>query len=295
MAKPIKPTKLLVARLTFDPAMSDIKAAFPAELFVETDNNTGFCGWRNAYWQDDFAVLCAKWQTKSIPSGAVEAQAQRLFKDGTHATLTKKELREVAKDMIERRTPFAIAEKHLCLIRESDHQWFAVGINMTEYVFNSLVGNIRYRYETAMANPSTILAVMPYDNDSVVYANNPLFGYSAEFHPTQVAKWYSPITELTLVCRSSGPKLSPDNIVDALRAGNIKCTEAAFIVGNCELTIGMRSVVGYQALIEDLPFDFSQWAQDGGEAAGNAKHWHTMLYDVCTALFALMGYLTREE
>ena len=34
MSKSIKPTKLLVARLTFDPAMSDIKAAFPAELFV---------------------------------------------------------------------------------------------------------------------------------------------------------------------------------------------------------------------------------------------------------------------
>lgn len=295
MSKLVKPSKLLVARITFDPDMPDIKSAFPAEHFLETDDTTGFCGWRNVYWRDDFVALCAKWQTKAIPSGAVEAQAQRLFKDGTHATLTKKELREVAKDMIERRTPFAIAEKYLCLIRESAHQWFVVGINMTEYVFNSLVGNIRYRYETAMANPSTILAVMPYDNDSVVYANNPLFGYSAEFHPTQVAKWTSPTTNLTLVCRSSGPKLSFDNITDALCAGDGRCIEAAFIIGNCELTIGMRNVVGYQSLIEDLPFDFSQWAQDGGEAAGNAKHWRTMLYDVCTALFALMGYLTREE
>ena len=110
-----------------------------------------------------------------------------------------------------------------------------------------------------------------------------------------MAKWTSSTTNLTLVCRSSGPKLSFDNITDALCAGDGRCIEAAFIIGNCELTIGMRNVVGYQSLIEDLPFDFSQWAQDGGEAAGNAKHWRTMLYDVCTALFALMGYLTREE
>ena len=295
MSKLVKPSKLLVARITFDPDMRDIKDAFPAEHFLETEDTKGFCGWRSAYWQDDFAVLCAKWQTKSIPSGAVEAQAQRLFKDGTHATLTKKELREVAKDMIERRTPYAIAEKHLCLIRESAHQWFAVGINMTEYVFNSLVGNIRYRYETAMSNPSTILAVMPYDNDNVVYANSPVFGYSAEFHPTKVAKWYSPTTALTLVCRGHCPKLSLDNIADALCAGDGRCIEANYIVGNCELTIGLNNVVGYQSLIDDLPFDFSQWAQDGGEAAGNAQHWRTMLYDVCTALFALMGYLTREE
>lgn len=295
MAKPIKPTKLLVARITFDPDMRDIKAAVPAEQFLEADDHTGFCGWRSAYWQDDFAVLCAKWQTKSIPSGAVEAQAQRLFKDGTHATLTKKELRELARDMISQRTPFAIAEKHLCLIRESDHQWFAVGINMAWPVFSGLLSLIRYRRTTDTPCQSSILSVMPRDNDGVVYANNPVLGYSAEFHPTPIAKWQDKPTGLTLVCGSSGVKLSSHDIRLALRSGRAECIEATYIVGNCELTIGLNNVVGYQSLIDDLPFDFSQWAQDGGEAAGNAKHWRTMLYDVCTALFALMGDLTRGE
>ena len=294
MGKHVKPSKLLVTCLSFDPAMGDIKSAFPAEHFVETDNGTGFCGWRSAYWQDDFAVLCAKWQTKSIPSGAVEEQAQRLFKDGTYATLTKKELREVAKDMIERRTPYAISEKHLCLIRESDHRWFAVGINMAEPVFNALVANLHYCRSTTTPNPANVLLIMPLDNDSPIYADSPTFGCSAELHPTPTTKWSAPITGLDLICRS-GVKLSLGDIKTALRSDNIACMEATYIVGNCELTIGRRSVVGYQSLIEDLPFDFSQWAQDGGEAAGNAEHWRTMLYDVCTVLFALTGDLTRGE
>lgn len=295
MSKLVKPSKLLVAHITFDPDMPDIKSAFPAEHFLETDDTTGFCGWRNVYWRDDFVALCAKWQTKAIPSGAVEAQAQRLFKDGTHATLTKKELRALAKDMISQRTPFSVSEKHLCLIRESDHEWFVVGINMAWPVFNALMGLIRYRRTTDTPRHSSILSVMPADNGGVIYANNSELGYSAEFHPTPVAKWVDKPTGLTLVCRSGGVKLSSHDIRLALRSTRAECVEANYIVGNCELTIGLNNVVGYQSLIDDLPFDFSQWAQDGGEAAGNAQHWRTMLYDVCTALFALTGNLTREE
>lgn len=116
---------------------ADLNDLFPEHLRNVVDNQPEFCGWQGVYVKNNFAVATARWQTKTIPAGAVEAEMQRMEMSGQYQHISRKELKETAKQVVEKRVPYAVKEKTIAVLRKGDTH-FAIGINMDAKAFKTL-------------------------------------------------------------------------------------------------------------------------------------------------------------
>lgn len=286
-----KPTKIQVVLATFNQAVPNIQDVFGAEQFIEAHNQTGFCGWRSAYWRDNFAVLQAKWQTQSIPAGAVEEEMQHLHESGQYQTLTKKELKETAKDIVQSRVPFATSTKHIALIKYTPQAWFVVGINIGDAVFKNLLTKVGNVSEFIHPNTKGFRSLLGHEDLIGVYMGATLGGIELAdtMHIDTTSKWYGMTTGIALEC-NGGIRVGLDHIKGSCQDNEVVCSYVGVHAENfnCHVGIGHTQTVD---LLDapDVAFDFSIKAQDSGEAAGNAEYWHNVLHDTACGLFALSG------
>lgn len=289
--KIIKPQKIQVALVTFSQVVPNIKDVFGAEQFLEAHKQTGFCGWRSAYWRDNFAVLQAKWQTQSIPAGAVEEEMQRLHESGNYQTLNKKELKEVAKDIVQSRVPYATSTKNIALVKYSPTAWFVIGINIGEAVFTTLLSKVSGAVELIRPITGNFRALLGNEDLTEVYMGVTLGGMEMAdtMHIDTTSKWHGLKTGIALEC-NGGIRVGLGHIKGSCQDNDVVCSYVGVRAEdfNCHVGVGNTQTVD---LLDapDMAFDFSINAQNSGEAAGNAEYWHNVLHDTACGLFVLSG------
>lgn len=289
MSKPTIVRKIIVARVT--PSAGIVRGVFPEGAWVEASDRTGFCGITSHYTHDEFNLLEIKWQSQSIPAGAVEAEVQRLRGIREYQTLRKRELRATAKDIVSSRTPYA-TRKYQLVILTGDLQWDVVGINIPEAVFKQVLGLIN-KADVALPQHRRVLDYLltTTQHDLVATANGTDY---TELLVNPYGVWHGVDTDIKLVC---GPtmRLTLDHIKGACGTDYIVCDETELVTakGNV-IRVRMTQPVQIMAWEAAVEFDFGQQAQDEGEAAGNAVYWAQALRNVVCSLFALGGKIERE-
>lgn len=294
--KTIKPSELLIAKITFAPdaTMAHGGAVFPEHKFILADKQKGFCGWAAHYvYANKFVALQAKWQTQSVPAGAVDEEMKHLGEQDAYIGLNKKELREVAKDIVTSRTPFATSMKHFCLVHLRGNDWAAIGINMGEPVFKALWEQLGARENITFPQHQQALHELAADNTAsmVVQEQDTV----TVFTPNAAATWVGKNTGIELSCGST-IRLSLDHIKGSCQDNEIVCQSAELESEN-NYTLGIshkQSVKLLDCAALAMPFDFSQKRQDLGEVEPSANVWEELFKHLALGVFALSNPIMRE-
>lgn len=264
----------------------DLNDLFPEHLRNVVDNQPGFCGWQGVYVKDNFAVATARWQTKTIPAGAVEAEMQRMELSGQYQHISRKELKETAKQVVEKRVPYAVKEKTIVVLRSGDFH-FAIGINMDAKTFKYLTTLVFEDVAYFLPSPEPVLRLLTTKDVEYVHATTALGGdFDNVFLVGSRSNWKGADSGVVLQ-GGSFVRLNLSHVRSSCRDHNVLCTYAEFYATQSGCALGVKDTGSYTYLnASDLEFDFSQKAQDTGDAAGNAEHWYKCLLEAAQGAFA---------
>lgn len=265
---------------------ADLNDLFPEHLRNVVDNQPEFCGWQGVYVKNNFAVATARWQTKTIPAGAVEAEMQRMELSGQYQHISRKELKETAKQVVEKRVPYAVKEKTIVVLRKGDTH-FAIGINMDAKAFKTLTSLVFKNVSYFLPNPEPVLRLLTTEDVEYVHATTTLGGgFDDVFLVGSRSNWKGADSGVVLQ-GGQFVRLTLDHVRGSCRDHNVLCTYAEFHATQSGCALGVKGIGGYAYLnAGDLEFDFSQKAQDTGDAAGNAEYWYKCLLEAAQGAFA---------
>lgn len=265
---------------------ADLNDLFPEHLRNVVDTQPEFCGWQGVYVKNNFAVATARWQTKPIPAGAVEAEMQRMEMSGQYQHISRKELKETAKQVVEKRVPYAVKEKTIVVLRKGDTH-FAIGINMDAKMFKYLTALVFKGVSYFLPDPEPVLRILTTEDVEYVHATTTLGGgFDDVFLVGPHSNWKGADSGVVLQ-GGQFVRLTLDHVRGSCRDYNVLCTYAEFHGTQSGCALGVKGTGGYAYLnAGDLEFDFSQKAQDTGDVAGNAEYWYKWLLEAAQGAFA---------
>lgn len=205
---------------------------------------------------------------------------------GQYQHISRKELKETAKLVVEKRVPYAVKEKTIVVLRSGDTN-FAIGINMDAKTFNYLTALVFKDVAYFLPNPEPVLRLLTTEDVEYVHATTTLGGgFDDVFLVGSRSNWKGADSGVVLQ-GGQFVRLTLDHVRGSCRDHNVLCTYAEFHGTQSGCALGVKGTGSYAYLnAGDLEFDFGQKAQDAGDAAGNAEYWYKCLLEAAQGAFA---------